>query len=61
MLHHRTTDPVLRAWHVVEREEDEAFRRTGDFDTYCDLHAIEDSYSNCVREFVEAAEAKGEE
>ena len=44
MLHHRTTNPATRAWHVAERESD---------DDVFGLGARHDGY---LREFAEEAE-----
>lgn len=34
MLHHRTTNPALRAMHVAEREEAIRWRNCWDYQTY---------------------------
>ncbi len=60
MLHHRTTDPAERAWHVVEHEAREAFCNTGDSNDL--FFGSLTRYREMVREFVEiAAEAAGGE
>jgi hypothetical protein len=58
MLHHRTTDPAYRAWHVAARE----FRVQYILADYThELLATLATYEQCLWEFAEAAQAAKEE
>ena len=57
MLHHHTTDPAHRALHIAGRESCMHYV----FPDYTnDLLATLATYEQCLREFVEAAEAAKE-